>query len=187
MNVPFLDLEPQYRELHEQLESLIAEYPVESLARDAGMTLPEYTQFIFDAVLRDVAAAGVHVSAHPDAIMKLGTKDVLVDTRAMGWGSDVHRLDTLAQLRAEDQVTMRVRAFLNNSGGLVHFEQVHVARFPAGLVEHFLDRADRRAAEAKAAAVQGRRLSASPEGDRVMKTKLTGALLAVLAEKPCGT
>ena len=33
--------------------------------------------------------------------MKLGTKDVLVDTRAMGWGSDVHRLDTLDQLRAE--------------------------------------------------------------------------------------
>ncbi len=32
---------------------VIAEYPVESLARDAGMTLPEYTQFIFDAVLRD--------------------------------------------------------------------------------------------------------------------------------------
>jgi len=54
-----------------------------------------------DAVLREVAAAGVFVSAHPDAILKLGTKDVLVDTRAMGWGSDVHRLDTLEQVRAE--------------------------------------------------------------------------------------
>lgn len=54
-----------------------------------------------DAVLREVAAAGVFVSTHPDVIMKLGTKDVLVDTRGMGWGSDVHRLDTLAQLRAE--------------------------------------------------------------------------------------
>jgi hypothetical protein len=38
---------------------------------------------------------------HPDVIMKLGTKDVLVDTREMGWGSDVHRLDTLEQLRRE--------------------------------------------------------------------------------------
>jgi hypothetical protein len=54
-----------------------------------------------DALLRDIAAAGVMVSTHPDVIMKLGTKDVLVDTRAMGWGSDVHRLDTLDQLRAE--------------------------------------------------------------------------------------
>jgi hypothetical protein len=54
-----------------------------------------------DAVLREVAAAGVFVSSHPDVILKLGTKDVLVDTRDMGWGSDVHRVDTLAQLRAE--------------------------------------------------------------------------------------
>ncbi len=51
-----------------------------------------------DAVLRDVAAAGVFVSAHPDVILRLGTKDVLVDTRAMGWGSDVHRLDSVDQL-----------------------------------------------------------------------------------------
>src|SRR6187431_2919087 len=54
-----------------------------------------------DALLRDIAAAGVMVSTHPDVIMKLGTKDVLVDTRAMGWGSDVHRLDTLDQLHAK--------------------------------------------------------------------------------------
>jgi hypothetical protein len=54
-----------------------------------------------DALLREAAAAGVFVSTHPDAIMKLGTKDVLVDTREMGWGSDVHRLDTLEQLRAD--------------------------------------------------------------------------------------
>jgi hypothetical protein len=54
-----------------------------------------------DALLRDVADAGVVVSTHPDVILKLGTKDVLVDTRNMGWGSDVHRLDTLAQLRSD--------------------------------------------------------------------------------------
>jgi hypothetical protein len=54
-----------------------------------------------DALLREVAEAGVFVSTHPDVIMKLGTKDTLVDTRAMGWGSDVHRLDTLEQLRSE--------------------------------------------------------------------------------------
>ena len=54
-----------------------------------------------DALLREVAATGVFVSTHPDVIMKLGTKDVLVETRGMGWGSDVHRLDTLEALRAQ--------------------------------------------------------------------------------------
>ena len=54
-----------------------------------------------DALLREVADAGVVVSTHPDVILKLGTKDVLVDTREMGWGSDVYRLRTLAQLRSD--------------------------------------------------------------------------------------
>lgn len=54
-----------------------------------------------DALLREVAAAGVVVSTHPDVIMKLGTKDVLVDTRAMAWGSDVHRVGSLGQLQRE--------------------------------------------------------------------------------------
>jgi len=42
-----------------------------------------------DALLRDVAAQGVWVSAHPDVILKMGTKEVLYRTRAMGWGSMV--------------------------------------------------------------------------------------------------
>ncbi len=54
-----------------------------------------------DSLLREVASAGVFVSTHPDVILKLGTKDVLVDTRDLDWGSDVYRIDTLAQLRAE--------------------------------------------------------------------------------------
>src|SRR5207253_3553405 len=44
---------------------------------------------------------GVHVSAHPDAILALGTKDVLVATRDLPFGSDVHRIDSLAQLETE--------------------------------------------------------------------------------------
>ena len=54
-----------------------------------------------DQMLRAVAAQGVFVSAHPDVILKLGTKDVLVDTRHLGWGSDCHRVDSLAQLHQE--------------------------------------------------------------------------------------
>jgi hypothetical protein len=54
-----------------------------------------------DALLRNVAEAGVLVSAHPDAVMRLGTKDVLFETRDLPFGSDVHCLNSLAQLRAE--------------------------------------------------------------------------------------
>ena len=54
-----------------------------------------------DAMLREVAAAGVYVSTHPDTILKLGTKDVLVDVRDLPFGSDAVRVDSLAQLEAE--------------------------------------------------------------------------------------
>jgi hypothetical protein len=54
-----------------------------------------------DAMLRGLAEAGVFVSAHPDAVLRLGTKDVLFETRDLPFGSDVHRIDSLAQLAAE--------------------------------------------------------------------------------------
>ena len=63
-----------------------------------------------DAMLRAVAASGVFVSAHPDAILKLGTKDVLVDTRDLPFGSDVHRVDSLGQLAAELPERLRTGA-----------------------------------------------------------------------------
>jgi hypothetical protein len=56
---------------------------------------------VLDALLRRVADAGVVVSAHPDAILKLGTKDVLHATRDLPFGSDVHRIDSLGQLQEE--------------------------------------------------------------------------------------
>jgi hypothetical protein len=54
-----------------------------------------------DDMLRRVADSGVLVSAHPDAILALGTKDILVDTRELPFGSDAYRVDSLAQLQAE--------------------------------------------------------------------------------------
>ena len=57
-----------------------------------------------DQMLRDAAAAGLYVSTHPDTILKLGTKQVLVDTREMSWsapgtpGTIAHR--SPAELRA---------------------------------------------------------------------------------------
>jgi len=54
-----------------------------------------------DAMLRDVAARGVWVSAHPDVICKMGTKEVLHQTRSMSWGSDTALYRTAAAMRAE--------------------------------------------------------------------------------------
>ena len=61
-----------------------------------------------DALLRELASAGVYVSAHPDTIQRLGTKDVLWHTRDLPFGSDVHRIDSPAQLQAE--LPQRLRA-----------------------------------------------------------------------------
>jgi hypothetical protein len=63
-----------------------------------------------DAMLRRLADGGVIVSAHPDAILKLGTKDVLFDTRDLPFGSDVHRVDSLEQLAHELPARLRVGA-----------------------------------------------------------------------------
>jgi hypothetical protein len=60
-----------------------------------------------DAVLRDVAGQGVFVSAHPDAVQRLGTKDVLLATRYLPFGSDVCCIDTLDQLRSELPTRLR--------------------------------------------------------------------------------
>jgi hypothetical protein len=52
-----------------------------------------------DPLLREVAATGVWVSAHPDVISKLATKQVLFDTRHMSWGTDTRLHPTAAALR----------------------------------------------------------------------------------------
>src|SRR5215216_3390818 len=41
-----------------------------------------------DALLQEASGRGVWVSAHPDVIMKMGTKEVLYHTRTLGWGTD---------------------------------------------------------------------------------------------------
>jgi hypothetical protein len=53
-----------------------------------------------DALLRDVAARGVWVSAHPNVILKMGTKEVLYRTRSMGWGSDTALYQSAEAMRA---------------------------------------------------------------------------------------
>jgi len=54
-----------------------------------------------DALLREVSSAGVRVSAHPDVILRMGTKEVLFRTRDLGWGADVHLYTTVQELREQ--------------------------------------------------------------------------------------
>ena len=61
---------------------------------------------VLDALLRQVAEEGVFVSAHPDVIQKMGTKEVLFQTRGMSWGCDTHLYRTLGELR--EQLPLRL-------------------------------------------------------------------------------
>jgi hypothetical protein len=54
------------------------------------------TRPVLDAMLREVAARGPWVSAHPDVILKMGVKEVLYRTRHLGWGTDTHLYRTMA-------------------------------------------------------------------------------------------
>jgi hypothetical protein len=47
-----------------------------------------------------VAASGAWVSAHPDVILTLGTKEVLYRTRHLGWGTDTDLYQDAADFRA---------------------------------------------------------------------------------------
>jgi hypothetical protein len=59
------------------------------------------TRAVLDTMLRQVADRGVVVSAHPDTILRLGTKEVLLAVRDLPFGSDAVRIDDIAALRAE--------------------------------------------------------------------------------------
>jgi hypothetical protein len=51
-----------------------------------------------DELLDTIGEAGVFVSARPDAIRRIGTKDILWETRDLPFGSDVVRIDSVDQL-----------------------------------------------------------------------------------------
>lgn len=42
-----------------------------------------------DLLLTEISNKGCFVSAHPEVILKMGTKDVLYKTKEMGWGGDI--------------------------------------------------------------------------------------------------
>src|SRR5215211_7967940 len=47
-----------------------------------------------ETTLREVGRSGFWVSAHPDVILKMGTKEVLFRTRDVGWGADTDLYET---------------------------------------------------------------------------------------------
>jgi hypothetical protein len=59
------------------------------------------TRAVLDTLLRDVAARGPWVSAHPDVILKMGTKEVLHRTKGLGWGTDTHLYRSAQAFRGE--------------------------------------------------------------------------------------
>ena len=65
------------------------------------------TRVQLDALLREVAARGVWVSAHPDVILKMGVKEVLHRTRHLGWGVDTALYRSAAEFRAEFPARLR--------------------------------------------------------------------------------
>lgn len=56
---------------------------------------------LLDPLLRDVSGAGVFVSAHPDVIAKIATKEVLVTTRDLSWGTNTQLYRGADELRAQ--------------------------------------------------------------------------------------
>jgi hypothetical protein len=59
------------------------------------------TRAVLDAMLAEVAQQGIFVSAHPDTILRLGTKDVLLAVRGLPFGSDAVRVGSVEALRSE--------------------------------------------------------------------------------------
>jgi hypothetical protein len=96
----------------------------EALACDAILvwinpTEPELNRSALDTFLRELADAGVLVSAHPDAILKIGTKDVLVETQSIGWSVEAFAYRSGTEFRTQflDRVRPRGSRVLKQHRG----------------------------------------------------------------------
>ena len=83
----------------------------------------ERDRTVLDALLREVAARGVWVSAHPDVILKMGVKEVLHRTRSLGRGVDTDLYASVEEFRARFPVRLaaagpRVLKQNRGNGGL---------------------------------------------------------------------
>ena len=85
------------------------------------------------------------MSAHPDVILRLGTKEVLVETKHMSWGTDTHlyrsgselREHLPARLAAVGPVVLKQHRAMGGNG----VWKVELGRGPRGcVVQHAADR-----------------------------------------------
>lgn len=83
---------------------------------------PGLDRAVLDSFLRGLAKEGLLVSAHPDAILKIGTKDVLVATQSMGWSVDACAYRSFADFSAHFPARVQrdgirvLKQFRGNSG-----------------------------------------------------------------------
>jgi hypothetical protein len=92
-----------------------------------------------DALLREVAAKGAWVSASPEVILTLGTKEVLYRTRDVGWGTGTDLYPDGADFRARfpralarDTVRVLKQARGNGGNGVWKVELTEAAPGPGG-------------------------------------------------------
>jgi hypothetical protein len=93
-------------------ESFVDEVRAQLLAADGVLVWVDplhdgKDRSVLDALLRDVAASGPWVSAHPDTILKMGTKEVLHRARHLGWGTDTQLYRTATEFDVEFPARMR--------------------------------------------------------------------------------
>jgi hypothetical protein len=87
-------------------DSLIDEVRTQLLRVDGVLvwinpTVDGRDRSMLDAMLQEVGSTGVFVSAHPEVIARMGTKEVLYRTRGMDWGCDTRLYQTTDQMRTE--------------------------------------------------------------------------------------
>lgn len=89
---------------------------------------------VLDEMLKQVADKGIYVSAHPEIIQKMGTKEVLFKTRNMNWGCDTHLYTNLQQFREQFPQRLTegmVRCYLAGDKVVGFGEQLVNALYPA--------------------------------------------------------
>ncbi|HEV3186926.1 MAG TPA: Cj0069 family protein [Acidimicrobiales bacterium] len=94
---------------------------------------------LLDPLLREVSTNGIFVSANPDVILKLGTKEVLFHTRELGWGSDTALYRSIGDLedRFPERLSAHERLVLkqargNGGNGVWKVELVEIADSDVG-------------------------------------------------------
>lgn len=91
---------------------------------------------VLDPMLREVATADIFVSTHPDVIVKIGTKEVVYQTRNLGWGADTHLYKNMEQLQRELPIRLaagqaRVLKQYRGNGGRGVWKVELAENFPA--------------------------------------------------------